>query len=102
MSICSCEEKRVREREREIEKEIERERERERERRLLKGEAIFGFYLFKQREGRRGGKASFKKRLRVGTHPKFFELFIWDSSNPNLYKCDFNCFSSVCCCFEVF
>ena len=99
MSICSCEEKRVRERERERDR--KRERERERERRLLKGESIFGFYLFKQREGRRRGKASFKKRLRLGTHPKFFEHFIWVLSNPNLYKCDFNCFSSVSCCFEV-
>ena len=77
-------------------------KESERERRLLKGEAIFGFYLFKQREeGRRGGKASLKKRLRLGTHPNFFEHFIWVSSNPNLYKCEFNCFSLVYGCFEV-
>ena len=55
----------------------------------------------KEKKGRRGGKASLKKRLRLGTHPNFFEHFVWVSSNPNLYKCDFNCFSSVCGCFEV-
>ena len=55
----------------------------------------------KEKEGRRGGKASLKKRLRLGTHPNFFKHFVWVSSNPNLYKCDFNCFSSVCGCFEV-
>ena len=56
----------------------------------------------KEKEGRRGGKASLKKILRLGTHPNFFEHFVWVSSNPNLYKCDFNCFSSVCGFFEVF
>ena len=85
MSICSCGEK----------------RESERETRLLKGEAIFGFYLFKQSEGRRGGKASLNKRLKLGTHHNFFEHFVWVSSNPNLYKCEFNCSSSFCGCFEV-
>ena len=55
----------------------------------------------RRKEGRRGGKASLKKRLRLGTHPNFFEHFVWVLSNPNLYKCDLNCFSSVCGCFEV-
>ena len=54
----------------------------------------------KEKEGRRGGKTSLKKRLRLGTHLNFFEHFIWVSSNPNLYKCDFNCFSSVCGCLS--
>ena len=54
----------------------------------------------KEKEGRRGGKATLKKRLRLGTHPNFFEHFVWVSSNPNLYKCDFNCFSSVCGCLS--
>ena len=86
MSICSCGEK----------------KESERETWLLKGEAIFGFYLLKQRAGRKErGKANSKKRLRLGTHPNFFEHFVWVSSNPNLYKCDFNCFSSVCGFFDV-
>ena len=30
----------------------------------------------KEKEGRRGGKASLKKRLRLGTHPNFFEHFV--------------------------
>ena len=55
----------------------------------------------KEKEGRRAGKASLKKRLKFGTHPNFFEHFVWVSSNPNLYKCDFNCFSLICGCFEV-
>ena len=54
-------------------------------------------YSSKEKEGRRGGKSSSKKRLRLGIHPNFFEHFVWVSSNHNLYKCDFNCFSSVCC-----
>ena len=57
--------------------------------------------LSKEKEGRRGGKASLNKRLRLGTYPNFFEHFVLVSSNPNLYKCDFNCFSSVFGCFEV-
>ena len=74
----------------------------ERETRLLKEEAIFGFYLFKQREGRKERRnIKFEERLRLGTHPNFFEHFVWVSSNPNLYKCEFNCFSSFCGCFEV-
>ena len=64
MSICSCEEKREREGEREGER--DRERERERERRLLKGESIFGFYLFKQREGRKERrKSKFEEKIKV-------------------------------------
>ena len=55
----------------------------------------------KEKEGMRGRKASLKKKLRLGTHLNFFEHFTWISSNHNLYKCDFNCFSSVCGCFEV-
>ena len=50
MSICSCGEK----------------RESERETRLLKGEAIFGFYLFKQREGRKERrKSKFEEKIKV-------------------------------------
>ena len=86
MSICSCGEK----------------RECERETWLLKGETIFGFYLFKQREGRKERmKSKFEEKIKLGTHPKFFEHLVWVSSNPNLYKCNFNCFSLVCGCFEV-
>ena len=55
----------------------------------------------RKKKERRGGKTSLQKRLRLGTHPNFFEHFVWVSSNPNLYKCDFNCFSSVCGCLEV-
>ena len=55
----------------------------------------------KEKEGSRGGKASLNKILRLGNHPNFFQHFVWVSSNPNLYNCDFNCFSSVCVCFEV-
>ena len=55
-----------RERERERERARERKRERERERRLLKGEAIFGFYLFKQREGRKERrKSKFEEKIKV-------------------------------------
>ena len=50
MSICSCGEK----------------RESKRETRLLKGEAIFGFYLFKQREGRKERrKSKFEEKIKV-------------------------------------
>ena len=35
----------------------------------------------KEKEGRRGGKTSLKKRLSLGTHPNFFEHFVWVSSN---------------------
>ena len=31
----------------------------------------------KEKEGRRGGKASLKKRFRLGTHLNFFEHFVW-------------------------
>ena len=86
MSICSCGEK----------------RESEREIRLLREKSSLGFICSnKEKEGMRGGKASLKKRLRFRTHPNFFEHFVWVSSNLNLYKCDFNCFSSVYGCFEV-
>ena len=41
-------------------------RESERETRLLKGEAIFGFYLFKQREGRKERmKSKFEEKIRI-------------------------------------
>ena len=50
MSIFSCGEK----------------RESERETRLLKGESIFGFYLFKQREGRKERRKSmFEEKVKV-------------------------------------
>ena len=43
-----------------------KERESERETRLLKGEAIFGFYLFKQREGRKERrKSKFEEKIMV-------------------------------------
>ena len=69
---------------------------------MLKGEAIFRFYLFKQREERKERrKSKFEERIKVRNSSYFFEHFVWVSSNPNLYNCDFNCFSSVCGCFEV-
>ena len=50
MSICSCGEK----------------KESERETWLLKREAIFGFYLFKQREGRKERrKSKFEEKIKV-------------------------------------
>ena len=43
-----------------------RERESERETRLLKGESIFGFYLFKQKEGRKERrKSKFEEKIKV-------------------------------------